>query len=95
MDSIKMVSDTHVVQAGSEFFSRIATPVSIGLDIFQGVTSTDSESAAFHYFDAAVDVGVSKAGYVGFGISVIWTLGGGAKGMSQIPYANPQFVFPY
>jgi hypothetical protein len=95
MDSIHMVSDTGIVRAGTELFSRIGIPMSIGLDVFQAATSTNDEAKAFHTVDALVDTVASRIGYVGFGISVVWTIGGGAQGFSQVPYANPDYVFPY
>jgi hypothetical protein len=95
MDAIHMVSDTDIMETGTELFSRVGTFVSVGLDVYQAVNSTSNLDAVFHSIDAIVDVGVSKLGYVGFGISVLWTLDGGAKGIYQTPNPNPSYVFPY
>jgi RHS repeat-associated protein len=95
MDAINMVSDTDIMKAGTELFSRVGTFASVGLDVYQAVNSTSNLDTVFHSVDAIVDVGVSRLGYVGFGISVLWTLDGGAKGIYQTPNPNPSYVFPY
>jgi hypothetical protein len=89
------MSDTDIMKSGTELFSRVGTVVSVGLDVYQAVNSTSVQGVVFHSVDAIVDVGVSRLGYVGFGISVLWTLSGGAQGIYQMPNRNPSFVFPY
>jgi hypothetical protein len=95
MDSINMLSTTEIMQSGTELFSKYSTVLSVGLDSYQALTSTNPEDTAFHTVDAIVDLGVSRLGYYGVAVSIAYTAVGGARGLATQPNPNPNYVFPY
>jgi RHS repeat-associated protein len=71
--------------------SRIARNfsfLSVAYDAFQTFDNLDSVDGFFHGVDALVDLGGSRLGLAGAGVSMLWTATGGMKGASLNPSIN-------